>query len=184
MIPYIIALTLFLASAVGAAQEVPSNLQAAIFYKVLAYDYNLTKQSGNDITIVVVTDNKSAGQQDTISAGFQNISGQKLGSKTIKIVPISVSNPGKLESQVTSAGGNIIYIAEGSADDVVSKVIQLAEKKQLSTLCGSERLTEKGIAIGLTVEGGKPKIVINLPASQRQGMKLSSKVLRLAKVLK
>lgn len=182
--PYVVASSIFLLSVVAGAQGVPSNLQAAIFYKVLAYDYNIQKKTGDSITIVVVTDGQSAGKKEALSAGFNKISGQKLGSKTVKIAAITVSGAGELESKIKSAGGDIVYLAEGSSHRVVTKLLQVAQANRLSTLCGSETLTQKGFAIGLMVENGKPKIVINLPASQKQGMKLSSKVLRLAKVIK
>ena len=182
--PHVIALSIFFMSVVAGAQGVPSSLQAAIFYKVLAYDYNIQNKSGSDITIVVITDGKSAGQKGALSAGFNKLSGQKLGSKTIRIIAIAVAGAGELESKIQSAGGDIAYLADGSSDQVVAKLLQVAQANRISTLCGSEDLTKKGFAIGLTVEGGKPKIVINLSASQKQGMKLSSKVLRLAKVIK
>ena len=122
--PYLIALSILMFSAIAGAQGVPSNLQAAIFYKVLAYDYNIQSKSGSDITIVVVTDNKSAGQKGPISAGFQKISGQKLGSKTIKIVVLSISGAGELESKISSTGADIVYVADGSSDVVVSQMIK------------------------------------------------------------
>jgi hypothetical protein len=183
MIPYLIAMMIFVFGSLANAQGVPNNLQAAIFYKVLAYDYNIQSQPGSDITIAVVIDGKTSGQKDAIEAGFKKIAGQKLGGKTVKIATINISNAGELDSMIASLGGDIIYVAEGSADSTIAKVIQIANQEKYATLCGSEQLTQKGLAIGLTVEDGKPRIVINLPASRSQGMKLSSKVLRLAKIL-
>jgi hypothetical protein len=182
--PYLVALSILLFSIVAGAQGVPVNLQAAIFFKALAYDYNLQAKSVNELTIVVVTDSKSASQKSALAGGFSKISGQKLGSKTIKVTFVSVSGAGDLEPKVASEDGNIMYIAEGSSDAVLNKMIQIAGKQKIPTLCGSEALVTKGIAIGLTVEDGKPKIIINLAASQKQGMKLSSKLLRISKIIK
>ena len=181
MMRILVTLTIFFISLVCYGQGVPSNLQAAIFYKVLAYDYNIQTKSGDEITIYVVIDNKTTGQRDAIEAGFKKIAGQKLAGKTIKLAVITA---GELDDAIVSSSGEIIYVPDGATDSTVTKVLQIARNNKHATLCGNEGLAERGVAIGLTVEGGKPKIVINLPASQAQGMKLSSKVLRLAKVIK
>ena len=162
------------------AQGVPENLQAAIFYKVLAYDYNIQSKPGSEVTIAVITDGKTAESQQALLDGFNKLAGKKLGGKTIKVIAVKMSG-GSLPA--AAAASDIFYLPDGSDSKTVSVVLSYAEKDKHATLGGSESLASKGCAIGLTVEGGKPKIVINLPASQAQGMNLSSKVLRLAKVL-
>jgi len=162
------------------SQGVPENLQAAIFFKVLAYDYNIQSKPGNEVTIAVLIDTKTAGRQAAILEGFNKIKGQQLGGKTINIIVVKMSGAAAVGD---AAKGDILYLPEGSDEKVVTATLTFAEKNKKATLGGSENLANKGCAIGLAVEGGKPKIVINLPASQAQGMNLSSKVLRLAKVL-
>jgi hypothetical protein len=185
MMRILIAAAIFTMSLVCFGQGVvPSDLQAAIFYKVLAYDYNLQTMSDDEITIVIVIDAKTHGKKGELENAFKKIAGQELGGKKLKIAVIEIKNPSEIDAKITEVGGDIIYVATGTAEGTVSQVLQIASQKKHATLCGDEKLTEKGFAIGLTVEGGKPKIVINLPASQAQGMKLSSKVLRLAKVIK
>lgn len=174
------ALLVLISAGTSHAQGVPENLQAAIFYKVLAYDYNLQSKAGNQVTIAIVTDGKTAGRQQTMLEGFNKIKGQQLGGKTINIIVVKITNPASLGD---ATKGDILYLPEGSDEKTVNAVLTFAEKDKHATLGGSETLASKGCAIGLAVEDGKPKIVINLPASQAQGMNLSSKVLRLAKVI-
>ena len=163
----------------AASQTVPVSLQAAIFFKVLSYDSSISSKSGSQITIYVVTDKKTSSQKNEIMAGFNKLSGKPLGGKTVKVVSIDAANVVNIND---SAG--VIYAPSGSDRDTVEKIISVASERKIATLGGDETLVEMGIAVGLTVEEGKPKIVVNFPASQEQGMKLSSKLLRLAKVLK
>jgi hypothetical protein len=168
-----------IAPSVGWSQSIPANLQAAIFFKVLSYDGNLPSKGGSAITIYVVTDSKTDGQKAAILAGFEKLKGQQIGGKTINISAITAA-----ETSNVANSNTVLYVAAGSDDSTIKKVLSVAVAKKCATLGGSEALAQKGFAVGLAVEGGKPKIVINLPASQKQGMKLSSKVLRLAKVIK
>ena len=162
------------------SQGVPENQQAAIFYKVLAYDYNLQSKSGNEVTIAVITDSKTDGRQKALLDGFNKLKGRRLGGKRIKVIAVKLSG-GALPSD--AAASDILYLPEGADEKTVDVVLSFAKQEKHATLGGSEFLAAKGCAIGITVEAGKPKVVINLPASLAQGMNLSSKVLRLAKVL-
>ena len=162
------------------AQGVPENLQAAIFFKVLAYDYNIQSKTGKDLTIAIITDSKTVAKQGAMLEGFNKIKGQRLGGKTVKIVVVKVTGASSIGD---AGGGDFLYLPEGSDAKTVSATLTFAEKNKRAVLGGSEPLAAKGCAIGLAIEAGKPKIVINLPASQAQGMNLSSKVLRLAKVI-
>ena len=65
-------------SKTAASQEIPINLQAAIFFKVLSYDGSISSRGGSEITIFVVTDAATAGQKSAILAGFNNLAGQTL----------------------------------------------------------------------------------------------------------
>lgn len=161
------------------AQDVPVNLQAAIFFKVLSYDSAISSKDGSDITIYVITDGKTAGNKGAMVAGFGKLTGKKLGGKTIKIKAIGVG-----EAAGVAGGNAILYVPDGASAGTISTIIAIAAQKKCATLGGSEALAKKGLAVGLGIENGKPQIVINFPASQKQGMKLSSKVLRLAKVIK
>ena len=127
---------------------------------------------------VEALDAATAGQKSAILAGFNNLAGQTLGGKKIRIEGISLGGAGNVGSN------SILYVPAGSSDGTIKKILAIAAQKKVATLGGSEALAQKGFAVGLAVENGKPKIVINFPASQKQGMKLSSKVLRLAKVIK
>ena len=176
--------TLCSAGLVSHSQGVPSNLQAAIFFKVLSYDYNLSSKAGNSLTIGVITDKKTAGQKSSLLSGFNKLNSQTIQGKAIQVVEISISDPSQLAGKVGSAKADILYLADGADEKTIRAVLAIASKDKRATLGGSETLAERGFAIGLTVEGGKPKIVVNLPAAQKQGMKLSSKVLRLARVIK
>jgi ABC-type uncharacterized transport system substrate-binding protein len=177
--PTAIVLMFSLSGSLSYAQGIPENLQAAIFYKVLAYDYNIQTKAGSAVTIAVVTDTKTATRQAAILEGFNKLKGQLLNGKSINIAAVKVTGTNLGEA----ASADIIYLPDGADEKTVDAVIQLATKDKRATLGGSENLATKGCAIGLAVEAGKPKIVINLKAAQTQGMNLSSKVLRLAKVI-
>ena len=161
------------------SQEIPSKLQAAIFLKVLSYDSSISAKKGNKITIFIVTDRKTITKKQSLVSGFEMLVGRRIGSKTISVKSIDAT-----EATSVSPNDSILYLDAASAAETVTAILSVAVAKKIATLGGSEALAKKGVAVGLGVGAdGKPKIIINLNASKKQGMKLSSRVLGLAKLV-
>lgn len=173
------SLMLFFGATAAHAEELPANLQAAILFKVLSYDGNIASRPGTGITVFIVTDKKTEGRKNDYLAGFKMIAGKQIGGKAISVQAIGVSELSRLENS-----GSVIYLPAGSEDGTISKALEVAVEKKIATFGGSEALVKRGSAVGLEVGAeGKPEIVINLNASKKQGMKLSSRVLGLARVI-
>jgi len=159
----ILAVILFLAGLMTVssfAQEmaVPANLQAALFKKIFAFDK--TVQAKGSASVVILSTDGSA---DEIAAAFSSAG---INAKVVK----GNSVPG---------GANIVYVMPG----VASPKAQCAQKGVLS-ISGVTSYVESGkVSIGLMVEGGKPKIVINLAQLKAEGQELSSDLLKIAKVI-
>ncbi len=159
-----------------AQENIPADLQAAIFFKVLSYDKNIDAKKGSELTIYLVADGSN---KDALLAGFKKLKGQSLKSKKIDVTSIG-------EKDIANVGGNsILYAPAGASASTIKKILAIASAKKIPTLGGSAELAQKGFAVGLFIDkaSGKPKIIINHAASQSHGMNLSSRVLGLAKVI-
>jgi len=60
----------------------------------------------------------------------------------------------------------------------------VARKKKIPAFTDREDLVVKGFAVGIVEEGGRARILINLPEIKPQGMDLPSGVLQLARIIK
>jgi hypothetical protein len=142
------------------AQEmaVPVNLQAALFKKIFAFDKTIQSKGSTDVMIL-----STDGSADEIASAFSSVG---INTKVVK------------GSQVPG-GANIVYVMPG----VSSPKGQCAQKGVLS-ISGVGAYAEGGkVSIGLIVEGGKPKIVINIAQLKAEGQELSSDLLKIAKVI-
>ena len=63
------------------------------------------------------------------------------------------------------------------------KITGVSRAKKVITLTSVPDYVESGLAVGIGVKGGKPRIIINLPAAKAEGANFSSQLLRLAKVI-
>lgn len=141
---------------------VPPTLQAAIFKKVFMLNQTLT--SKGKFTVLVV-DNE-AGQAPAMVEAFN-----KAGI-TARAVPVD-------EVKAVLDATSVVYLLPGS-----ETVHELSRDRQVFTITGTVALAEAGqAAVGLTLEGGKPKIVVNQSRLEAEGQEISPDLMRLATVI-
>ena len=138
------------------SQEVPANLQAALFKKIFSFNKTLSAKGSVEIGVI-------GASGDGIVAAFKEagINAKAMGGNQI------------------TGDVNVVYVMPGAA----STKQQSASKGVLS-ISGVTSLVENGqVAIGLDIEGGKPKIVINMAQLKAEGQELTADLLKIVKVI-
>jgi YfiR/HmsC-like len=67
---------------------------------------------------------------------------------------------------------------------MADRVIRLLGTRSILTVCDDESVTEGGAIVGLTVRNNRIHLLVNLEAARRAKVTLSSKLLRLAEIVK
>lgn len=104
----------------------------------------------------------------------QTLAGKTIGGKTLVVQRFA--DPG----DVTNC--HMLFVS-ASVDEHLSDVLQSLKAHPVLTVGESARFTQKGGAIKLFEFKNKVRFEINLEVAQRAGLKVSSKLLKLAKVV-
>jgi hypothetical protein len=80
------------------------------------------------------------------------------------------------------AGIDILYVAPLRTVEPASIAVASRDTQTL-TLTGVPAYVEAGLAVGIGTRGGKPQIIVNLPASRAEGSRFSAKLLRLCRIV-
>ncbi|MDY6989918.1 MAG: YfiR family protein [Thermodesulfobacteriota bacterium] len=144
--------------------EAPPKLQAALFVKLLAFNKGLA--SGGDISIYVV------GSQAFATAMKSGI-GQRIGQGKISAVTTGDGLP--------TEKPEVIYVGNASMTD---KVIEYTRANGIMSITGKPAQVKKGVALGVGVREGKPKILLNLSASKAEGIDWNPALLKIATVFR
>ena len=171
----VIALTL--ASTAQSADELPQQIQGALLHKLLGYDRNLPSRSPQSVEIALIAE--SAAEVSKLA----QLQGKKIQGKSVKITVITNTDPAGLAIALDGASTNAVYLAGKTNDATLKATLAWATAKKIPVFGGSRSLAEKGTAVGFAIEGGKPRIIINVKASRAQGMNFPSRVLRLATLI-
>jgi hypothetical protein len=138
--------------------EIPANLQAAIFKKVLGY----VKISSPKVTIVFPSSGAAA--KDAIQAQF----------KTLGIDCDAVD-----EASAGKASGNVVYLVPGTSAGAAKK----CEKK--FTITSSKDFVSDGLAcMGIVNAGGKPQLLANMSSIGAAGVEVDPQLFRIAQQIR
>ena len=132
---------------------VPANLQAALFKKIFSFDKTLAAKGNVEVAVI------GAGGDAVVSA-FKDAG---VNAKTATEI----------------GGASVVYIMPGTP----SPKAQSASKGVLSISGVTSNVEEGKVAIGIGVEGGKPKIIIHMAQLKAEGQELSADLLKIAKVI-
>lgn len=159
-----------------AQMAVPAQLQAALFYKIFDFDETLSSSSG-PITIGIYYDpNNSASQEgkDAIEQAFLDLSNQTVAGRHVLIK--SITDLGQIR------GLDIVYVTPGN-DSVIKEIVKACEANKIFGISGTEAYAQMGLPVAIGAQNNKPKIIVNRSQAAICGVKLSSKLLALARLI-
>ncbi|MBN1755399.1 YfiR family protein [bacterium] len=163
---------------------VPMDMQVPTLMKILKYDRNIEERGQQGLTIGVIylpEDPESQSQHNEFLASFESLRSKRILNLPVNCVSIAgVSN---LEEALRTKKVNLIYVTSGLYQHL-PLINRISAKNQILSLTGTPEYVDVGIAVGLGVEEGKTKILINLDRSKAEGANFSANLLKLAQVVR
>lgn len=168
--------------------EVPVGKQTELLLKMLNYNGAIKKIDGSSLRIgIVYTESNAKSMTDYEQIGnslFDLISaGKQVQSKKITFSGIGFTNAANLKTQANNLNVAVLYVTPGN-DANLSAISEVASSSGILTFSGVRSYLTQGIASGVEMVGGAPKIVINLPSAKAQGAQFSAQLLQIANVLR
>lgn len=112
--------------------------------------------------------------QDPFGSALDNINGKTVCGKTLMVKHInSVQN---LDN------ADMLFISS-SEKEHLGQLIEVVGDLSILTIADTEGYAEQGVIINFYLERKKVRFEINVEAAERSGLKLSSKLLNLAKIV-
>jgi len=154
----IVVLSICVLAANISAQDmaVPANLQAALFKKIFTFNRTLQAKGNFEVAVIGASGNDLAVAFKEAGVNAKAVSGDQI--------------PG------TAA---VVYVMPGT-----NPPTQLSASKGVLSISGVTSNVESGkVAIGLGVEGGKPKIIIHMGQLKAEKQDVSADLLKIATVI-
>jgi len=139
------------------------------FAKFVEWPSNAFSDSGSPIVIGVVGDDPFGSSLDQVIKG-KTANGRRL---VIKRFP-----------KIRDIQSCHILFISSSESSRLKKTLEAVKGSSVLTTSDIERFAQRGGIVGLTLDGSKIGIDINVDAAKRANLKVSSKLLKLARIVK
>lgn len=126
---------------------------------------------------------------DTIFSALRRLQGERVRGAGVTIraldaPPVNEQMPGEESDHGTppDKACDILFVGNSEAPHVARRLAPLGDAPVL-TISDIPRFAEQGGVIGLYWEGKKIRFAVNLPAARRAGLRISSRLLNLARIV-
>ena len=166
------------------ADPVPAKNQALLLLRILAYDHNLkTRVDSKTATIVIVFKGDADDVASELSGVIREIAkSTTLSGRAIQVARMSF-NDKTFDADVAKLKASAIYITPGLSDSI-SSITATSQARKLLSFCGTADFVASGVSVGFVLADGKPQILVNVPASRKEGADLDVALLKAAKIVK
>jgi hypothetical protein len=174
---------LLFASIASAEVSVPARLQAQLISKIAAFDRNFVGRAGPTALILVVFksgDPESNLVAEQVAAELRQQADVGGLPKTVEL--LAYGGAPSLAATTKDRGAAIVYLSAGLDRDGAA-IGTAMRGLDVLTVGASGAHAEKGAVVGFDLEGGRPKIVVNLSAARSQNVAVRSELLRLCRIV-
>ena len=183
----LVLLVLVLGTRVAIADPVPTKNQALLLLRILAYDHNLGSRADNKtITILIVSKAGNSDSDDVaneLAAVIREIAkSTTLANNTIQVARLAY-NDKTFDADVAHYKAAALYLAPGLADNI-GTIVATTQSRKLLSFTGIGDWVGLGVSVAFSLDDGRPQILVNVPASRREGADLDAALLKAAKIVK
>ncbi|MBU8870185.1 MAG: YfiR family protein [Gemmatimonadales bacterium] len=181
----LVCFLLGLPSGIARSQVVPESSQLPIFFKLLTYDRTLWDVQEPRLRIGVLHRKGNDDSYANLTAMVEVLTqaaGKTVNNVEFEFATISWSDQDDLARKLGGAEIEVLYVTSGH-EDFIEEVIENTRSRGILTLTGSRGGVVAGLAVGIDLDGDRPRIEVNLSALDAEGHQLDSRVLRLCKVV-
>ena len=167
--------------------EVPIATQYVLFLKIFAYDHALADGPGEDITIGVLYQPRYRASRSA-EEEFRRIyrdtrPPSSIKNRRVRVVGLELGEGGDIRELLEANDVDLLYVTPLRSFEV-RDIRRASRSLGIVTFTGVPEYVEQGLAVGLDLMGGKPKILINAAAATAEGATFSGQLLQLARIVK
>jgi hypothetical protein len=171
-------------SAHAQSATIPASLQAELLAKLETYDRTFAKRAGSTARVLIVVKPGSAKSElsaNEMRAALKRI--ERIGGLPHQETLVEYAGAAELAQRCRTDHCAIVFVA-AELEDAIEALRGALSGMDVLSVGAQPSYIAKGIVLGFELEGGRPRIVINLEQAKRQNVSFSSDVLRLMKVLR
>jgi hypothetical protein len=175
------ALALLLALCSSFARADDPGKRALVLAKALSYERRLAETKGSSVGIAVLYAEGDAASQASAQRWVQSFAAvAPLKVHGVSVEAWTVPYHAARLPELRTRGVDVLLACDGVP---FAAVAQFARERRLLSAADTRAGIDGNLTLGVFVEGGRPRILINVRSARAEGAEFSAKLLQLAEVL-
>ncbi|OGC07189.1 hypothetical protein A2V82_04345 [candidate division KSB1 bacterium RBG_16_48_16] len=183
LVPFLLMITFF---SPAVSLDIPPDQQADLLVKILGYNRTLLNKNTTSVRVGIIycEDKLSVETYQRLDESFYKLvlDDRKIGTKKLIFSGIAIKSESYLENTASVLNVDVFVVTPGNDKNLLT-IARVAEKLGILTFSAIKEYVAMGLASGLEVKDGKPKIIINLPLAKAQGANFKAELLSIASVI-
>lgn len=161
--------------------EIPVSIQVPLFLKVLSFDRRHESRADEALVLGVVFQSRNRASLTTKNEVLHAVTSVNGSASLVRALAIDIDEE-PLDSAIARTGATVIYVAPLRALDI-AEVARVTRAAGVTTFTGVPDYVKLGLSVSVRLQGERPKLLVNLPASRLEGADFSAELLKLALVV-
>ena len=160
-----------------------SQRQAAIIARTLSYERSLDVRVGSSLIMLILyaeNNSRSRADADAWKNGFDKLAGVKIDGRELAFATMAWQAGSR--AFLDQSDVDVVVLCSGLDADIGEILDFTADRDILSIASIPEYIDS--CTLGVFEKAGKLRILVNLSAAEREGVKFSSRLLKLAEVIR
>jgi len=162
------------------APEIDFKTAVPAVLRVLPYDTNFEARGAGPFVVLVITDAATV----QAAAAIKDAAVPELKKRQVKFVTTTYSGEVALQTAIDSTRASAVIATPGLGAPILKAMWEVAQDNQIYALALDEPTVEAMFPLGVKMEDGKAKIIINEKSSKAVGARFETVVLKLARVIR
>ena len=160
-------------------------LQITTLTKIFEYDRAFHARVGDEVVVGIAHQSLFRASANALREFRTSVEDQNLTTLRgvpVRFVPVELTNAASLDGLIERHELDFLYLTPLRSVNL-RDVTARSQAAGVPTLTGVAAYVDEGIAVGVTLQGQRLRILVNLPAARAEGLDLGSQLLRLATVI-
>lgn len=161
----------------------PTDVQLSLLSRILVFEASFAQKGPRDtVRIGIVYQPRFRASRNAMSAVCEVLDSSETRDEFGFHFDYVLIDVGGGMDGASAAGVDLLYVTPLRSLPV-ERVASFSRDADVLTFTGVPEYVRAGIAIGVDLAGGRPRILVNLDAVREEGAVLSSELLRLAEIV-
>jgi len=160
--------------AFAASAQVPAQLALMVMLKVLTYDGTFSSHASGEFVVAVPYAKGDEGSANEVVATSEAMDLKSINDRPLKFVTMPAGD-------FTGSRYSAVLLHAGMSAATAREVLAHAAKNKMYSLAFDEQLVKDGAMLGVTSNGGRPQVLINMVTARAAGVEFGPSVLKVAR---